>query len=536
MKKILLLFVLPILVYRCTPTSETGQPLKIDSLQLTNYLSQLASDEFLGRMPFSEGEEITVNYIKEEMIKAGIEPGNGDSYFQDAKLVMISSERQKKLNINTESGQIELNFLDDFVGGTTRIEEKTNIEESELVFAGYGIVAPEYGWNDYEGIDMKGKTAVVIVNDPGFRTKVDSLFKGNAMTYYGRWTYKYEEAARQGADGVLIIHENDAAGYPWSVVRGGWGGDQMVLDLEHKNLKDCKLNGWISKEKATELFDAAGLFLGTEMAKAFNKGFKPFSLNATYSFGMDNNLEFNSSKNVIGKVTGTKYPDEVIIFSGHWDHFGIGEKIDGDSIYNGAVDNGTGTAAIMEIGRQFVQARPERTIVILAVTAEEQGLLGSQYYAENPIYPIDKTVANMNIDAIGSYGRTSDMEIIGYGQSQMDDYAKTICDKYAIEIVPDQNTEKGYFFRSDHIHFAKQGIPCFYGKTGVKSITKGAEWGKKQHDLYRQENYHAPSDNFDENFDMGGVIQMSQIMLEMTQNLANSRDFPEWKVGADFKR
>jgi Zn-dependent M28 family amino/carboxypeptidase len=253
---------------------------------------------------------------------------------------------------------------------------------------------------------------------------------------------------------------------------------------------------------------------------------------------MRNSLEFNTSKNVVGKVTGSTYPDETIILTAHWDHFGIGESIDGDSIYNGAVDNATGTAAIMEIGRQFasLDTKPERTIVLLAVTAEEQGLLGAQYYAENPIYPVDKTGANINIDAIYGYGRTRDIEIIGFGQSEMDDYAQAVCDQYGLEIVPDTNTEKGYFFRSDHIHFAKLGIPCFYGKTGVNSIHHGAEWGRQQHDLYREEHYHAPSDEFNSSFDMGGVIQVSQLMLEMTHQLANERTFPGWKEGADFSR
>ena len=522
----------------CSTDQKTADTLQIDSLKLSTYLSELASDQFLGRMPFTEGETMTVNYIRDELAKAGVEPGNGASYFQEVKLVRISSERDPMLNIKTKDGALSLQFLDDFAGGTTRVEETTSIENSELVFVGYGIVAPEYDWNDYAGLDMTGKTAVVMVNDPGFRTKNEALFKGNAMTYYGRWTYKYEEAARQGAEGILIIHEDDAAGYPWSVVRGGWGGDQMVLDLEHKNLKDCKLQGWITRDQAVKLFKKSGYDLEQAMKEAYDPGFGAFSLDATYSFGMSHSLEINASKNVVGKITGSKYPEETIIFSAHWDHFGIGETIDGDSIYNGAVDNATGTAAIMEIGRQFaaMETKPERTIVLLAVTAEEQGLLGSQYYAENPIYPVEKTVANLNIDAIFGYGRTHDIEIIGYGQSEMDDYAKTVCDKYGLEIVPDTNMEKGYFFRSDHIHFAKLGIPCFYGKNGMNSVKNGPEWGKEQHDLYRDQNYHAPSDEFDSSFDMGSVVQVSQLMLEMAQLLANERAYPQWKEGADFSR
>lgn len=528
-----------IVVIGCgTPAENTTNRLTVDSLRLTTYLSQLASDHFLGRMPFTEGEEITVNYIRDEFEKAGIEPGNKDSYFQKVELVQISSERAPVMAIQTKSGDLNLEFLDDFAARTTRVEEATSIENSELVFVGYGIVAPEYDWNDYQGLDMKGKTAVVIVNDPGFRTKNDSLFRGNAMTYYGRWTYKYEEAARQGADGVLIIHETDAAGYPWSVVRGGWGGNQMVLDMEHKNLADCKLQGWITRDRAAELFNLSGYDLETALTSSTESGFKPYSLDAYYSYGMEHTLEFNVSKNVVGKITGTKYPDETIIYSAHWDHFGIGEKINGDSIYNGAVDNASGTAAIMEIGRQFAQlaTKPERSVIILAVTAEEQGLLGSQYYTENPIYPVEKTVANINIDALYGIGRTRDIEIIGFGQSEMDDYARKVCDKYQLEIVPDTNMEKGYFFRSDHIHFAKLGIPCFYGKIGINSVENGPEWGREQHELYRSQNYHAPSDEFSASLDMGGILQMSQLMLEMGDQLADERNFPKWKAGADFRR
>lgn len=523
----------------CQKNEPNSSTLKIDSLQLNTYLARLSSDEFMGRMPFTEGEDRTVNYITEELKKAEIEPGNGNSYFQDVNLVKIHSDRDSTLNLQFDNENIKLKLGDDFVTAETRVEENTAIENSELVFAGYGIVAPEYDWNDYKGLDMKGKTAVVLVNDPGFATGDSALFKGNAMTYYGRWTYKYEEAARQGADGVIIVHQTDAAGYPWSVVRSSWKGSEMVLDVGNKDPEDCKMQGWITLDAAKNLFKKAGFDFDEAVKKAAQNEFKPFSLKASYSYEMHNELEFNSSKNVIGKISGSKYPDEVIIYTAHWDHLGIGEKINGDSIYNGAVDNATGVAAIMEIGRTFASlpVKPERTIVILAVTGEEQGLLGSEYYSENPIYPIDKTVANLNIDAVYRYGRTKDIEVIGYGQSEMDDYAKTVADKYGLEIIPDPQPEKGYFFRSDHVNFAKKGIPSFYAKTGHNSIAHGSEWGKEQDDYYRQHDYHSPSDNYDpEIFDIGGVIEVSQVLLEMGYQLSNERDFPRWKEGADFGR
>ncbi len=511
----------------------------IDSTQLTHYLRALASDEFMGRKPFTKGEELTVNYIADEFKKAGIEPGNGDSYFQDVKLVEINSILQKNLTIKTEKTQLNYTIGNEYVATTTRIEESTQIDNSELVFVGYGIKAPEYGWNDYEGVDMKGKTAVVLVNDPGFPNPDSALFKGRTMTYYGRWTYKYEEAARQGADGVFIIHETKAAGYPWSVVKGGWDGNQMVMQAENKNLDKCKMEGWITEDVARELFDKAGFNYDSEIKKASQNGFKPHSLNAFYSYKMANDLKYDNSKNVIGKVTGSKYPDETIIYTAHWDHFGIGEKINGDSIYNGAVDNATGVAAIMEIGRQFAQMKqkPERTVIFLAVTAEEQGLLGSKYYSENPIYPLDKTVANINIDGIGKYGRTRDIVQIGIGQSELDEYLQQVNEYYQYDIVADLNPEKGYFFRSDHINFAKKGVPALYVDHGFDSFEHGYEWGKEQSELYTKNDYHAPSDNFDPaTFDAGASIQIAQIMMEVGLSLSNTRDFPKWKNGADFRR
>ncbi len=534
-------FVIAILliISSCTEKETKSQKLTLDSTIVEYYLAKLSSDEFLGRMPFSEGEELTVNFIKDEMQKAGIEPGNGDSYFQDVNLVQINSNRDSLLEVNLPSKKLDWTLGKDFVTSETRVEETTSIENSQFVFAGFGIVAPEYGWNDYEGLDMTGKTAIVMVNDPGYQSGDSELFTGNAMTYYGRWTYKYEEAARQGADGVMIIHETEAASYPWSTVKNSWKGAEMVVDLEHKNLNNCRIQGWISNEAARELFESAGLSYEDLTEKAGQKGFKPVELGATYSYSMTNEMEFNTSKNVIGKITGTKYPEETIIYTAHWDHLGIGEKVDGDSIYNGAVDNATGVAAIMEIGRAFAQleTKPERSIIILAVTAEEQGLLGSKYYSENPIYPLDKTVANLNIDAIMGYGRTKDITVIGYGQSELDEIVKSVADRYNLEVNPDPHPEKGYFFRSDHINFAKMGVPSFYGKLGNHSIAHGLEWGKEQENLYRLNDYHNATDNYDpEIFDLGGILQVGQVMLDVGYELSFGRTFPGWKEGASFSR
>jgi Zn-dependent M28 family amino/carboxypeptidase len=415
----------------------------INAEDLEQHVATLASDEFEGRMPFSEGETKTVNYLKEQFQQMGLQPGNGDSYTQDVPLVSIDARPTGLMTISGSGEELQLNFREEYVALTRRITDRIDISESELVFCGFGIVAPEYDWNDYEGIDMAGKTAVVLVNDPGFGTEDSTFFKGNTMTYYGRWTYKYEEAARQGAEGVIIVHNTAPAGYPWGVVRSSWTGEALYLQPEDNNMSRCAFEGWIDYGSARTLFDMAGMESNV-LGMAREPGFKPVPMGLTASLSLEVDYEMATSQNVIAKVEGSERPDEYIIYTAHWDHIGTNEPIEGDSIYNGALDNASGTAVMLEIADAFSQMeeKPERSVIFLAVTAEEQGLLGSAYYADNPIYPLNKTVANINMDGIWFLGPMKDLTIVGYGQSELDEYAQAAAEAQGRYIIPDPQPEK----------------------------------------------------------------------------------------------
>lgn len=501
---------------------------------LAQHIDRLASDEFMGRMPFTEGEEKTVNYLEEEFSKLGLSPGNGDSYFQEVPLVEITGTPSETMKISGPDGEIDLDYLEDFVALTLKPEEKVSLENSELVFAGYGIVAPEYDWNDYEGIDWEGKTAVVLVNDPGFATGDTTLFKGNEMTYYGRWTYKYEEAGRQGADGIIIIHQTEPASYGWNVVQSSWSGPQLNLESE---APVADVQGWITEDAAKELFEASILENTNFNEMALNKDFDPMPMGLTASVEVTNEIERNVSKNVVALLEGTTRKDEYIIYSAHWDHLGVGLPVDGDSIYNGAVDNASGTAALLAIAEAFQKGpQPERSIVFMAVTAEEQGLLGSAYYAENPIFPPEKTVANINMDALQSPEPMKDLTITGYGHSEMDEYAEEAAEKQGRYVIPDPEAEKGYFYRSDHFNFAKIGIPALYASGSYEGFETSADSIEKINEEYRENRYHQPSDEYDpETTELSGVRLDVQLFYEVGWKLANEDYFPKWYDDSEFK-
>lgn len=509
----------------------------IDAEGFAQRIEVLSSDEFEGRKPFTAGEEKTIAYLKTEFEKLGLQPGNGSSYFQEVPLVDINAVPEGQLIIKGKGGELKLDYLDDYVALSRRMIETVAVEDSELVFAGYGVVAPEYGWNDYEGLDVKGKTVLVMVNDPGFASSDSTLFRGKSMTYYGRWTYKYEEAARQGAAGVIIIHDTAPASYPWSVVRGGWSGSSLYLEAEDKNMSRAAMEGWVTLESAKAIFKLAGIEEDI-MDKAGQRGFKPVSLGLTVSLTINNTFESAVSHNVLAVYPGTEQTDEYIIYTAHWDHLGIGEAINGDSIYNGAIDNATGTAALLEIAEAFtkLEQKPSRSILFLAVTAEEQGLLGSEYYASNPVYPLEKTVAVLNMDALSNYGRTKDLIVIGYGQSELEEYAEASAEKQGKYIKPDQNPAAGFFFRSDHFSFAKEGVPALYVDGGIESIEHGEAWGRKMAEDYIANRYHAPSDEFDAaQWDFSGMVEYAQLLFDIGYRLSNSDDFPQWKEGSEFK-
>lgn len=534
-----LIYILAVLVFSCqnageSGTGDTSEEIQVEAATIGKHIEMLASDEFLGRMPFTEGETKTVTYLEEQFKSLGVEPGNGDSYFQEVPLIEITGTPSPVMEISGNGTEISLEHLEDYVALTEKAVDQVQLTNSELVFAGYGIVAPEYNWNDYEGIDWEGKTAVVLVNDPGFESNDSTLFKGDAMTYYGRWTYKYEEAGRQGAAGVLIIHDTKPASYGWNVVQSGWTGPQLNMETTAP-LSDVE--GWISADATRQIFEAAGLDADNLREMARHPDFKPVPLGMNASVEIKNSIRMDASKNVIAKIPGTARPDEYIIYSAHWDHLGVGRPIDGDSIYNGAVDNASGTACLLAIAEAFKKGpAPERSIVFLAVTAEEQGLLGSAYYAENPIYPPEKTVANINMDAIESPGPMKDLTITGFGHSEMDEYALRAAEKQGRYIIPDPDAEKGYFFRSDHFNFAKIGIPALYASGSYEDFEHGVAFIEEQKADYIEHKYHQPGDEYEPGVTpLSGIRFDAQLMYEVGNTLANEDYFPKWYETSEFK-
>ena len=505
---------------------------------LKKHIAVLASDDFMGRKPFTEGETKTVAYLQDQFKQMGLEPGNGESYIQEVPMANILATAAPSMQVKSAKGSFNLKAFDDYIIWTDKTDSSISLNEAELVFAGYGVVAPEYNWNDYAGLDVKGKVVMVMVNDPGFWIGDTSLFKGKAMTYYGRWTYKFEEAARQGAKGCLIIHNTAAASYPFSVVQNSFNTTRLKLDNRGKNIPNCDVIGWVPEKISHQLFAAAG-FDSSLLVKANQPGFKAVPLGLQLSTTMNVKASFNKSSNVIAKITGTKRPEEVIIYTAHWDHLGIGrpDKL-GDSIYNGALDNASGTAGLLEMARAFknMKAKPERTIVFLAVTAEEQGLLGSAFYSENPIYPVNKTVANINMDGLNRFGKTNDMVVVGQGQSELEDYLKEAIEKTGGYLSFDTHTEAGYYYRSDHFNFAKVGIPALFANNGVDVVGKGKEYGETLENEYTSKNYHQPSDNYDAKTWTGdGAINDLKLLFTIGRRMGFENSFPKWKEGSEFK-
>ena len=504
---------------------------------LAKNIQVLSSDEYQGRKPFTEGETKTIAFLTGQFKSLGLEPGNGSSYVQEVPMVKITTQAAPQMEVQSAKEKFALKGFDDYAIWTDKTDSAISLKNDEVVFAGYGVVAPEYNWNDYAGLDVKGKVVMVLVNDPGFNAGDSSLFKGKTMTYYGRWTYKFEEAGRQGAKGCLIVHNTEAASYPFSVVQNNWNTSRFRLDNRGKQESLCDVIGWISSPTAKKLLKAAGQDT-TLLSKADTRGFKGVPLGLKLSTTMKVKAEYNKSHNVIAKITGTKRPDEVIIYTAHWDHLGIGTPDErGDSIYNGALDNASGTAGLIEFARAFksLKTAPERTIVLLAVTAEEQGLLGSAYYAQNPIYPAAKTVADINIDVLNSYGATKDIVVVGQGQNELEDYLNEEVKKVDRQVVFEPHPEAGYYYRSDHFNFAKAGIPALYIESGENVIGKDAGYGKAKADEYRDKNYHRPSDEYNANLVLEGGIEDLKLLFNVGKRLAFSDSFPKWKPGSEFK-
>ena len=497
----------------------------------------LASDSFQGRKPFTKGEDLTVSFLTNKFQSFGLEPGNGNSFVQEVPLVEITPNPAAELLISAPKGNFKLKSRQDYVLTTQDTDSVVRWDNDELIFAGYGVVAPEYNWNDYAGIDVKGKIVLVMVNDPGFGTADSSLFKGKAMTYYGRWTYKYEEAARQGAKGCLIIHNTAAASYPFSVVQNSWGSSNLYMDSRQSPSYNVPLKGWITGSAAKKILAGAGK--DTSLLASANKhGFRAVSLNERLTTSVKIQARFQNSQNVIAKLVGTKRPEEYIIYTAHWDHFGVGSADStGDTIYNGAMDNASGTAALLEMARAFahLDTKPERSILFLAVTAEEQGLLGSDYYSQHPVYPLEKTVANLNMDVMNSGERTKDVVISGRGQNTLEDYVDSAAHRQGRYIAPDSHSEGGGYFRSDHFSFAKRGVPSLSMGSGDDVVGKGKEYGKKIGAIYGELHYHQPSDEFDSTWTFDGGLEDMKLLYNIGLTLGNETTWPKWNEGSEFK-
>jgi Zn-dependent M28 family amino/carboxypeptidase len=520
---------------------------QISAARILQNIKILSSDKFEGRGPATEGEKLTTAFIESKFKELGLKPGNPDgTYVQKVPMVGITADPGARLVFteSTSKQKLELNYGDDFVAWTKRERPEVSID-AELVFVGYGVVAPEYHWDDYKGADVRGKVLVMLINDPPVPdphdpSKLDDkMFKGKAMTYYGRWTYKYEMAAEKGAAGCLIIHQTGPAGYPWGVVKSSNTGEQFSLETPDKGMSRVPVEGWITTDQAKALFAMTGKDLAALEKIAVDPNFRPVPLGATASLTLKNKIRHIESNNMIAKVQGSdpKVRDEYVIYTAHWDHLGIGPAVNGDTIYHGAVDNASGVAGLLEIARSFTKVRPapRRSILFLSVTAEEKGLLGSQYYAEHPLYPLAKTLAEVNMDALNVLGRTRDLVVIGLGMSTLDDYVEQVAAEQGRVVKPDAEPEKGFYYRSDHFEFAKQGVPALDTDSGTDFVGKPAGWGLKMREKYTQENYHKPSDQVKPFWDLSGEVEDLRLLFSVGYRVANGDTYPNWNPGTEFK-
>ena len=491
----------------------------------------LASDEFAGREPGTIGETKTIDYLIAQARALGLQPGNKGSFVQNVPMITSQADLKTTLQIKAGNKTDTLKFGDDMVIGTTTGQKAVDLKDSDMVFVGYGVNAPELGWNDYAGLDVKGKTVVMLVNDPGFHTKDESLFEGRRMTYYGRWTYKFEEAARQGARAAFIVHDNEGASYGWEVVRNGWVGKQYDLTPADDPAPRLPIRGWLTQETASKVFADAGLQLADQYRNASVRGFKPIALKAKASAALKTTVSTSSSQNFVAKLEGRTRPNEAIIYQAHWDHLGTQPDSKGeDHIWNGAVDNATGVAGIMTIAQAFVAAdrRPDRSIYFFAPTLEESGLLGSAYFVAHPPVALRNIAAVINIDALVATGKSNNLVVIGNGSSELEDILKPYAAAQGRRLDPENTPQDGFFFRSDHFNFAKAGVPALYIKGGDEMIEGGLDAGRAKQEDYRRNKYHKPSDEFDSSWDLAGMWQDLQVLYAVGNELAFSNRFPLW--------
>jgi len=509
-------------VYNSISDADIREPLKI-----------LSSDEFEGRLPTTEGEKKTIGYLVSQFKEAGLEPGNGDSYLQKVALMEITATPDMTMTI----GDNRFAYKEDMVASSKREQASVSLNDSELVFVGYGVNAPEYKWNDYEGLDVEGKTVVILINDPGFENPKSGKFQGTTMTYYGRWSYKYEEASRQGAAAAIIVHESAPASYGWSVVANSWSGPQYGLVSEDKGASRVAVEGWLTLDAAKQVFSDAGLDFDAEKAKAMSGPYNK-AMDITASVTVKNTFKKSESNNVIATLPGSAFADDHIIYTAHWDHLGKDESKEGDQIYNGAHDNATGSAAMIAMAKAYssLTPRPKRSISFLVVTAEEQGLLGSKYYAANPVIPLEKTVANINMDAMNVLGKTKNVAVVGMGKSELETYLRAAAKKQGRVLTQEDKPEAGYYYRSDHFSFAKQGVPALYAEGGDEPADEETAKYRKRMNVIVTGCYHQVCDEYRENWDMGGIVQDTQMLFDVGVNVANAPMWPKWNEGSEFQR
>ncbi len=526
-----------------SPDLRTAQA-TIDAREMLRHIQILASDAYEGRAPGSPGEEMAVGYIIDQYKRIGLKPGNPDgSYVQKVPLVGFRTTAEGEFRVGGKT--IPLKGKDDWVAVSRRSAPEVKVQDSDVVFVGYGVVAPEYGWDDYKGVDVKGKTIVMLVNDPAVPdpndpAKLDdALFKGRAMTYYGRWTYKYEIASEKGAAAAILVHETGPAGYPYEVVVGSWSHENFDLPAADGNQGRPAVEAWMPMDRIKALFAAAGQDFDALKKTAATKDFRPVPIDAKASFTARNATRQVVSKNVVGRLEGAdpKLRNECVIYTAHWDHLGKDEAMKGDQIFNGAADNASGVAMMLEVAEGFgrMSYKPPRSILFLAVTAEEKGLLGSRYYAENPLVPLESTLADINMDVINLWGRTTDMVSVGKGNTTLDDVFEDVAKASGKTVHPEVETEKGMFYRSDHFEFAKKGVPALNAKGGNLYIGKPADYGLVKNAEYTKDDYHKPSDEVKSGWDLSGAVEDARMLLEVGDRVARGTTFPEWKPGTEFK-
>jgi len=504
------------------------------------HVEVLSSDAFEGRAPGTEGEKKTLAYLEQQFRAAGLQPGIGDSYLQSVPVVEIMPHADAVMQLAGPNDQsLALRSPDEVVVWTKRPVPSTSIANAEVVYVGYGIVAPEYGWDDYAGLDVRGKLVLALVNDPGYATQDPQLFTGNAMTYYGRWDYKFAEAVRHGAAGLLVIHETKAAGYPWDVPRNGATKPQLDLRIDDYATRRLALEGWITEDAAARVLTAAGMDFAALKKASSTRGFRGKATGVMASMSVRNDVRNTTSYNVVGKVSGSQRPNEAFVYTAHWDHLGqtTNAKPGEDAIFNGAQDNATGVSALIELGRAFAATKPapERSLMFVAVTAEESGLLGSEYFAAHPPIPVAQMVSGLNMDNLYSVGKTRDITVIGFGKSELEDNLRAAAAKQGRVPAQEPSPEKGFYYRSDHFNLAKLGVPMLYTKAGIDSPTQGPDYGKRWLDEYTAKKYHKPTDEYSPDWDVSGTLQDMQLYYDVGLDVANSSRWPNWYPGVEFR-